>query len=84
MSMGSDVNYDDFDRRLHIAATHAMVKEAARIRAALCANRGLTPSQACQVGCKVCGVIDASPARCEHCTPPVMRDDGFLCDSEGG
>ena len=32
------------------------------------ARTGVTPAQACGVGCSTCGVIDASPARCEQCT----------------
>jgi hypothetical protein len=67
--MGSDVDHDD-DRAI-VEAAHqrrADVMEAAEIRMALCIARGLTPSQACQVGCATCGVIDASPAHCEQCT----------------
>lgn len=50
------------------------VIKAAMIRAGLCAARGLTPSQACNVGCATCGVIDAKP--CNQCTGDS--------DSEGG
>lgn len=74
--MGDDVNHDAWDCEIHRAGVQAMVRRAAELRAELCASRGLTPSQACQVGCKTCGVIDASPARCEQCTG-VHRQDHF-------
>ncbi|MFM2057921.1 MAG: hypothetical protein RLY71_2306 [Pseudomonadota bacterium] len=66
--MGSDVGHDAWDCEIHRAGIQAMRQRAAELRAELCASRGLTPSQACSVGCQVCGVIDASPARCEQCT----------------
>ena len=47
------------------------VIRAAMIRAAIHTARGLTPAEACGVGCKVCGVLDASPSRCEYCAHGV-------------
>jgi len=81
--MGDDISHDAWDCEIHRAGMQAMRQRAAELRAELraklCAARRLTPSQACAVGCSVCGVIDASPARCEQCT-------GLHCasDSEGG
>jgi hypothetical protein len=66
--MGSDVEHDAWDCEIHRAGIAAMMAKAAELRAKLCASRGLTPSQACNIGCATCGVIDASPARCEQCT----------------
>jgi len=65
--MGDEI-HDTWDCEIHRAGIQAMRQRAAELRAELCASRGLTPSQACQVGCRTCGVIDASPARCEQCT----------------
>ena len=80
--MGDDISHDD--ERAIVEAAHQRreaVIHAAAIRAMLCAARGLTPSQACQVGCPTCGVIDASPARCEQCTGTHSAVES---DSEGG
>lgn len=66
--MGDDVSLDAIECDIHRAGMLAMRQRAAQLRAELCASRGLTPSQACSVGCPTCGVIDASPARCEQCT----------------
>ena len=41
------------------------------------AARGITPALACNVGCATCGVIDASPARCEQCTGAHRAADHF-------
>lgn len=87
--MGSDIDHDSWDCEIHQAGMLAMRKRAAELRAQLCASRGLTPSQACQVGCSICGVIDASPARCEQCTPPLGRPftgaaPGMLQDDDRG
>ena len=65
--MGSDIDVDAMECEIHRAGILAMRKRAAELRAELCESRGLTPSQACQVGCSTCGVIDASPSRCEFC-----------------
>lgn len=65
--MGDEI-HDTWDCEIHRAGIQAMRRRAAELRAELCASRGLTPSQACHVGCPTCGVIDASPARCEQCT----------------
>lgn len=65
--MGSDT-VDMIECEIHRAGMLAMRQRASELRAKLCADRGLTPSQACSVGCPTCGVIDASPARCEQCT----------------
>mgnify|MGYP000178566535 CR=1 FL=1 len=65
--MGDEI-HDTWDCEIHRAGIQAMRQRAAELRAELCASRGLTPSQACSVGCSTCGVIDASPARCEQCT----------------
>ena len=64
--MGDDT-HDAWDCEIHRAGIQAMRQRAAELRAELCASRGLTPSQACSVGCSICGVVDASPARCEFC-----------------
>lgn len=63
--MGADIHGDE---REAAYARREDIVHAAMIRAGLCAARGLTPSQACSVGCQTCGVIDASPERCEQCT----------------
>jgi hypothetical protein len=44
---------------------HILYREITR---RMLAARGVTPALACGVGCAMCGVIDASPARCEQCT----------------
>jgi hypothetical protein len=61
-------DYEHHERRIHAAAARAMVAEAARIRAELCAQRGLPPSQAC----KTCECRpQVAPCECEseggHC-----------------
>jgi hypothetical protein len=43
---------------------HILYREITR---RMLAARGVTPALACGVGCATCGVIDASPARCEQC-----------------
>ena len=58
--MGDEI-HDTWDCEIHRAGIQAMRQRAAELRAELCASRGLTPSQACSVGCSTCGVIDASP-----------------------
>jgi hypothetical protein len=50
---------------LHAIAISAMQQKARSFDA------GLTPAAACGVGCKVCGVLDASPSRCEYCAHGV-------------
>ena len=65
--MGDEI-HDTWDCEIHRAGIQAMRQRAAELRAELCASRGLTPAQACGAGCRTCGVIDASPARCEQCT----------------
>jgi hypothetical protein len=80
--MGDDVNHDAWECEVH---------RAAELRAQVCESRGLTPSQACSVGCATCGVIDASPARCEQCNglhaagrPFTGRAPGMLQDDDKG
>lgn len=66
--MGDDVEHmEPWEARNAVHLDREAVQHAAMIRTALCVARGLTPSQACHVGCPTCGVIDASPARCEQC-----------------
>jgi hypothetical protein len=85
---GDDFN-DSPDRGAtppHPAVQHATYRG---ITHGMLAARGLTPSAACQVGCAICGVIDASPARCEQCTPPLGRPftgaaPGMLQDDDRG
>jgi hypothetical protein len=66
------MDYATRERRIHAAGAKAMLVEAARIRAELCASRNLLPSS----GCRACGAVEAP--RCEHCTGVSE------CDSEGG
>ena len=89
--MGSDIDIDAMECEIHRAGIQAMRQRAAELRAELCASRGLTPSQACSVGCSTCGVIDASPARCEQCTgvhtagrPFTGAAPGMLQDDDRG
>lgn len=53
---------------------HILYREITR---RMLAARGITPALACGVGCATCGVIDASPARCEQCTGAHMAVDHF-------
>jgi hypothetical protein len=70
--MGDDISHDgSADDAEAVHRRREDIIHAAAIRAMLCASRGLTPSQACHVGCQVCGVVDASPARCEFCAHGV-------------
>ena len=75
--MGDEI-HDTWDCEIHRAGIQAMRQRAAELRAELCASRGLTPSQACSVGCSICGVIDASPARCEQCAGAHRAADHFV------
>ena len=94
--MGEDCADHSIDGPNAVLAKRESIIHAAMIRAAFVAARGLTPSQACNVGCATCGVIDASPSRCEQCTgvhqqnhfrdatkKVCMTDAGFLVDGEG-
>lgn len=65
------MTHTEQETRIHSAGARAMVAEAARIRAELCAQRGLPMSQGCR--------------SCEHCRPPVVacECDGAE-DNEGG
>jgi hypothetical protein len=63
----------DQEHRIHLAGTRAMVAEAARIRAEVCASRGLPPSSACRV----------PELGCEG-DPTAMHQAASECESEGG
>ena len=91
MSMASDINDDpdtlvaselpDVQHLVHHQICHELFM----------ARAGVTPAQACGVGCRTCGVIDASPARCEQCTgvhtagrPFTGAAPGMLQDDDRG
>jgi len=82
--MGSDIELDAIECEVHRAGIIAMRQRAAELRAELCASRGLTLSQGCQLGCSTCGVADASPARCEQCTGVhSAAERGCRCGPDG-
>ena len=87
--MGDEI-HDTWDCEIHRAGIQAMRQRAAELRAELCASRGLTPSQACSVGCSTCadfgpacpwdGKSCASPAT----TAPVAQPAGEPASMQTG
>lgn len=66
---------DDFNTCVNLAGTRAMIQEAAKLRAELCADRGLPPSSGCRPAMSVREPVRAGLY--EHLGE-------CWCDSEGG
>jgi hypothetical protein len=65
----------------HPATQHATFRS---ITHGMLVARGITPAQACNVGCSICGVIDASPKACAQCTGVhTAGRDACRCGPEG-
>ena len=68
MSMASDINNDPDTLGASVPPGAQHLVHHQICHELFMARAGVTPAQACGVGCSTCGVIDASPARCEQCT----------------
>jgi len=82
MSMASDINDDPDTLGASVPPGAQHLVHHQICQELFMARTGVTPAQACGVGCSTCGVIDASPARCEQCTGAHRAADHSVAAAE--